>query len=139
MHFIHGGRASGKTTMLIKVSANTGIPILTTNSFYVRWYEEYAKRLGLKIPKPLFWSNRHLGVPSNSKVLIDNGEAVLNTILRINSGVICEAMAIDSPICHLTNCFLEDSEAFPAEFMGGKIEKVDCRVYLEGSWDDPGD
>lgn len=134
MYFIHGGRASGKTTMLIKMSAKTGIPILTTKPFYVRWYAEYAKSLGLKIPEPLLWRNSHLGVCSNSKVLIDNGGQVLNTILRINSGVICEAMVIDSPVHHLTNCFLEDPEAFPAEFMGGKIEELDVRKYLDGLW-----
>lgn len=134
MYFIHGGRASGKTTMLIKMSAKTGIPILTTNPFYVRCCEEYAKILGIKIPKPILWENRHLGMSSNSKVLIDNGEEVLNTILRINSGVICEAMAIDSPVRHLTNCFLEDPEAFPEEIMGGKIEEVDVRKYLDGLW-----
>lgn len=136
MYFIHGGRASGKTTYLLKMSADTGIPILTTNYWRLLWYEEYAKILGIKIPKPVFWKNRKLGLEPDSKVLIDNGEEILNHILRFNSGVVCEAMVIDSPIMHITNCFLDNPEAFPSEVMGGKFESMDIRqAYLCGEWD----
>lgn len=31
MYFIHGGRATGKTTWLLMQSAMSGIPIMTTN------------------------------------------------------------------------------------------------------------
>lgn len=135
MYFIHGGRASGKTTYLLKMSADTGIPILTTNYWRLRWYEEYAKSLGLKIPKPILWKNRKLGLEPDSKVFIDNGEEILNHILRFNSGVVCEAMVINSPIMHITNCFLDNPEAFPSEVMGGKLESMDIRqAYLYGKW-----
>lgn len=135
MYFIHGGRASGKTTYLLKMSADTGIPILTTNYCRLRWYEEYAKILGIKIPKPVFWKNRKLVLEPDSKVLIDNGEEILNHILRFNSGVTCEAMVIDSPVMHITNCFLDNPEAFPSEVMGGKFESMDIRkAYLYGEW-----
>ena len=135
MYFIHGGRASGKTTYLLKMSADTGIPILTTNHRRLRWYEEYAKKLGIKIPKPVFWKNRHLGLEPGSKVLIDNGEEILNHILLFNSGVTCEAMVIDSPVMHITNCFLDNPEAFPSEIMGGQLESMDIRrAYLYGEW-----
>jgi len=135
MYFIHGGRASGKTTLLLKQSADTGIPILTTNYWRLHWYEEYAKRLGLKIPKPILWKNRKLGLEPDSKVFIDNGEEFLNHILRFNSGVVCEAMVIDSPIMHITNCFLDNPETFPSEVMGGKFESMDIRrAYLLGEW-----
>lgn len=135
MYFIHGGRASGKTTYLLKMSADTGIPILTTNYWRLRWYEEYAKILGIMIPKPVFWKNRKLGLEPDSKVLIDNGEEILNHILRFNSGVTCEAMVIDSPVMHITNCFLDNPEAFPSEVMGGKFESMDIRhAYLYGEW-----
>lgn len=135
MYFIHGGRASGKTTLLLKHSADTGIPILTTNCWRMRWYEEYARGLGLKIPKPILWKNRQLGLEPESKVLIDNGEETLNHILRINSGVICKAMVIDSPVAHITNCFLEKPENFPPEVIGGKFEEKDIwRAYLYGEW-----
>ena len=135
MYFIHGGRASGKTTLLLKQSADTGIPILTTNYWRLRWYEEYAQELGLKIPKPILWKNRQLGLEPESKVLIDNGEEILNHILRFNSGVTCEAMVIDSPVMHITNCFLDNPEVFPSEVMGGKYEIMDIKqAYLYGEW-----
>lgn len=135
MYFIHGGRASGKTTLLLKQSADTGIPILTTNYRRLRWYEEYAKELGFKIPKPILWENRQLGLKPDSKVLIDNGEEILNHILRFNSGVTCEVMVIDSPVMHITNCFLDNPEAFPSEVMGGKYEIMDIKkAYLYGEW-----
>lgn len=135
MYFIHGGRASGKTTYLLKMSAGTGIPILTTNYWRIRNYEEYAKQLGLKIPKPILWKNRNLGLKPDSNVLIDNGEEILNHILRFNTGVTCEVMVIDSPVMHITNCFLDNPEAFPSEVMGGKFESMDIRrAYLYGRW-----
>lgn len=135
MYFIHGGRASGKTTLLLKQSADTGIPIFTTNYRRLRWYEEYAKRLGLKIPKPILWKNRQLGLEPDSKVLIDNGEEILNHILRFNSGITCEAMVIDSPVIHITNYFLDNPEAFPSEVMGGRYEVMDIKqAHLYGEW-----
>ena len=136
MHFIHGGRASGKTTLLLKRSADTGMPILTTNYHRLRWYKEYALSIGLKIPEPILWKNRPLGLSSDTKVLIDNGEEIINHILRINSGVTCETMVIDGPIMHITTCFLDDPKVFPSEVMGGKFEIMDIRnAYLYGKWD----
>ena len=137
MYFIHGGRASGKTTLLLKKSADTGIPILTTNYRRLNWYEEYAKSLGLKIPNPILWKNRLLGLNPYSKVVIDNGEEILNHILRVNTGVTCEAMVIDSPVMHITNCFLDNPDVFPSEVMGGKFEHMDIRqAYQYGKWSD---
>ena len=44
-------------------------------------------------------------------------------------------MVIDSPVMHITNCFLDNPEAFPSEIMGGKFESVDIRkAYLYGEW-----
>ena len=135
MYFVHGGRASGKTTLLLRKSADTGIPILTTNYWWLHWYKEYAKRLGLKIPDPILWKNQNLGLEPDSKVLIDNGEETLNHILRLNSGVSCEAMVIDSPVMHITSCFLDNKEMFPEEVIGGKFEEMDIwRAYLYGEW-----
>jgi hypothetical protein len=38
---------------------------------------------------------------------------------------------------HITNCFLENPEAFPSEIMGGKIESLDIRkAYPYGEWDE---
>lgn len=131
MNFIHGGRATGKTTLLLRQSAETGIPILTTNYFRIRLYKDYAEHLGLKIPEPILWRNRKLGMKDGSKVLIDNGEETINNILRANSGVTCETMVIDQPIKHLKGSFI-DLSAFPNDVIGGRLDCLDAARY--GLW-----
>lgn len=133
MYFIHGGRASGKTVLLLKQSAATGIPILTTNYYRIPLYKDCAKRLGLKIPEPILWKNIRLPVQFGSRVLIDNGEETLDRILSVNSGVKCEAMAISDPVKHLSHCFFENPLILPEEYMGGRLELLDVHVY--GNWD----
>lgn len=131
MNFIHGGRATGKTTLLIRQSAETGIPILTTNYGRIRLYKDYAEHLGLKIPDPILWKNRKLPLKDGSKVLIDNGEETINNILRENSGVICETMVIDQPVKHLKGSFI-DLRAFPNDVIGGRLDCLDAALY--GLW-----
>lgn len=99
MKFIRGGRASGKTTLLIRQSAETGIPILTTKHCMVRWYKDYAKDIGLEIPEPILWCKWK--IEPRKKVLIDNGEETINDILMQTCGVTCETMVIENPIEHL--------------------------------------
>lgn len=135
MYFIHGGRASGKTTYLLKMSADTGIPILTTNYWRISFYEGHAKELGLKIPKPILWKDSKLGMKPGSKVLIDNGEETLNKILNHNTGVTCEVMVISDPVMHIESCFLDKPELFPSELLGGEFESMDIeRAYQCGRW-----
>lgn len=135
MYFIHGGRASGKTTFLLKMSAATGSPILTTNYWCIKIYEDHAKALGLRIPKPILWGDAKLMVRPYNKVLIDNGEEALNHILRKEIDVACDVMAIHSPVMHITNCFLDNTESLPSEVLGGKFESMDIeRAYQLGIW-----
>ena len=137
MYFIHGGRASGKTTFLLKMSAATGRPILTTKYWRIRFYEGYAKGLGLKIPQPILWKGSKLGMSPGSKVLIDNGEETLNSILDHSAGVTCDVMAISSPVMHITNCFLYSPESLLSEVLGGKFESMDIeQAYQLGIWDE---
>lgn len=42
------GRASGKTTLLIKESARTGRPIIEPNTASARYVEERARKMGFK-------------------------------------------------------------------------------------------
>lgn len=46
-------RASGKTTMLIKESAETGKPIIVANNMRVNDLAQQAKEMGLRIPEPV--------------------------------------------------------------------------------------
>ena len=136
MNFIHGGRASGKTVLLLKQSANTGVPILTTDYIKKRLLMDYAKHMELEIPEPLIWTNHHLPVQIGSKVLIDNGEEVLNTILYTNSGVVCETMVLSDPVKHLTGSFIEGLKDvlkdYPPETLKGRLDCVDALRY--GLW-----
>ena len=134
MYFIHGGRASGKTTYLLKMSAATGNPILTTEYWRIRIYEDYAKHLGLNIPKPVLWRDHDTKLNSGSKVFIDDGEITLRHILS-KAGVTCTAMAIVNPVMHITNCFLDSPESLPSEVLGGKFESMDIeQAYQLGIW-----
>lgn len=111
MYFIHGGRATGKTSTLVIQSAMTGVPIMTTNYQRVTLYKDYAKNMGLKIPEPIIWKNRQEGAGLDKRqVLIDDGENFLNYILIHTSGVRCVGMAIGEPVFELDNFRLADSE-----------------------------
>lgn len=50
---IVGQRQSGKTTQLIKLSEETGIPIITSNVIMRDFIKDMAKREGYDIPAPL--------------------------------------------------------------------------------------
>lgn len=50
---IVGQRQAGKTTELIKLSAETGYPIATPCIYQVDAIERRARQLGLEIPKPI--------------------------------------------------------------------------------------
>ena len=75
MDLIIKGRGHGKTVDLIKLSAETSIPILSCNPQYVK---EKAKELGIDIPepvKPVHYKEYH-GY-SDSRVLVDDLDRVL--------------------------------------------------------------
>ena len=102
MYFIHGGRATGKTTWLLMQSAMSGIPIMTTNYCRIRLYKDYAKQLGLKIPEPILWKKRqeYDGLDMN-QVYIDDVEYFLNHVLVNTCGAMCVGATIGEPILEL--------------------------------------
>lgn len=53
MKVIAGPRGSGKTTELIKLSAETGSRIVTKNKFMANFTVDMAKKANLEIPTPL--------------------------------------------------------------------------------------
>ena len=87
-------RASGKTTMLIKESAETGKPIIVANSTRVNDLEQQSKEMGLRIPEPVSayrWiTNNYCGGRSrifkkakdSGGFLIDDLDCVLGIIFR---------------------------------------------------------
>jgi hypothetical protein len=75
-------RGAGKTTDLVKLSAETNVPILAWNVCGSTLYKERARELGIKIPEPVRFSHGrtgHLG-----EVMIDDLDAFLYSIVGSN-------------------------------------------------------
>ena len=87
-------RASGKTTMLIKESAETGKPIIVANNMRVNDLAQQAEEMGLRIPEPVSVSrwitNDYCGGESrilkkareSGGFLIDDLDCVLGIIFK---------------------------------------------------------
>jgi hypothetical protein len=75
MKIIAKGRGKGKTTELIKMSAEKQIPIVCFYREEARHIEEQAKQMGLEIPKPV--SNLDYLEEKDTSILIDNADIVL--------------------------------------------------------------
>jgi len=77
MKVICKGRGEGKTTDLIKLSAETGVPILRAGNI---WYvTDLAEEMGLSIPKPM--SIREAKETRPDRVYIDDVDHVLRWLL----------------------------------------------------------
>ena len=51
MKLFYGPRGDGKTYSLVKLSAETNIPIVALNHFNIK---QIARKLGLSIPNPIY-------------------------------------------------------------------------------------
>ena len=88
LNIIYKPRNSGKTTDLIKISAEKNIPILCFSSSISSYIISLAKELNLRIPKPIALHDYANHVVDN--VIIDDAEYVLQCLLNSN----IEAMGI---------------------------------------------
>lgn len=80
MNKILKNRGMGKTTDLIRISAEKQYPIVVHASFMVRHVMEYAKNMGLNIPTPLVAGKDSIrGL--NTPVLVDEASLVLRSLL----------------------------------------------------------
>ena len=85
-------RNSGKTTMLIEMSAKTGAIIVAPTYVMANYILGLANKLNLKIPEPISVREyvRSLpldGMPSEQKYLIDELQSVL-TIMNVQAATI---------------------------------------------------
>lgn len=86
-------RQTGKTTTLIKISAETGEIIVVPTYHMIKEVENMAKELGLEIPKPIDTSQfmREIHSFANKRYLVDELQTVLGlmgvdaAMLDINS------------------------------------------------------
>ena len=84
MNIILGGRRSGKTVLIVRLSSETQIPILVGSHGCAKRIKLVAEKMNLKIPEPIVY-NEHMEdkfAGSNSKeVYIDDADWVLQCIL----------------------------------------------------------
>lgn len=129
MWFIKGGRASGKTVLLIQQSALTGQPILVTSIHRARLLKDRAKEMKLHIPEPIVWKNENHG--DRAEVLADDGEELINRMLRETMGIRCVGMAVNGPLTVLDRHFLKDFGTLPPR----TLERLEFERYVNGTWD----
>lgn len=72
-------RQTGKTTTLVKISAETGATIVVPTYHMIKEVENIAKELGLEIPKPIDTSQfmREFHSFANKRYLVDELQTVL--------------------------------------------------------------
>lgn len=79
-------RQSGKSTELIKISAETGHYIVTANRIRAKVLFEQAQKLGYNIPNPFtvedYLRSGKLKGSFIKEILIDDADAVLQTIFN---------------------------------------------------------
>lgn len=78
MKIIAKGRGQGKTTELIKISAEKQIPIVCVHDEMIIDIKKRAKEMNLKIPEPLKFKELNLTQWRDSPILIDNADLFLN-------------------------------------------------------------
>lgn len=74
------GRRTGKTTRLIMLSHDTGIPIYTRTAQMAAFVEHQARTLGVTIPKPICKPQKLL-CQRPSQVIVDEAGGVLEDVL----------------------------------------------------------
>lgn len=134
MVFIHGGRATGKTVMMLIESAQTGIPIMVTGHVRKELLKQQAEKMKLKIPEPVIWKkNRDQGVTGRDKVLIDDLESFLQWVLLRTSGVQCHMATFSA--CPFEIGWL-GADLQDIENAGSvHIEKISRDIHLYGQWE----
>lgn len=103
MKVIVGPRCSGKTTSLIQVSADTGIPIIAPTMAMANCIKQTAKEYGLDIPEPTSINKVVNQGGRPGKYLIDELEMCLRQLgIDVECAVICtkeEESADESVLC----------------------------------------
>ena len=86
MNIIAGGRQTGKTMQLVKISAITNIPIIVLNQKRRDWLIEFAKVLSIEMPRPIVINRLHEKYPRPNNILIDDTEDILQYLFHQQFG-----------------------------------------------------
>lgn len=120
MKIIMGDRRTGKTTELIKMSAETGAVIVTPTSQNKKYIFELAKERGLEIPPPIthyqFLERR--GNCDKQLYLIDEAQCMIQNLM---GGVV--AMSLDTTAADVID-LNEDSPTMASPVTSEMIDKL---------------
>ena len=94
MKLIGGSRGCGKTTELIKLSSETGRPIVCVGVKRVRALRDMARDMDLTIPYPVA-VNRGLDYYPK-EVLIDDIEIVISALLNASVSVATTSLTVEN-------------------------------------------
>ena len=90
MQFIVGPRCSGKTTSLIQMSADTGVPIIAPTMTMANYIKQMAKEYELDIPEPTSINKVVNQGGRLGKYLVDELELCLRQLgIDVECAVIC--------------------------------------------------
>lgn len=104
MNIISLPRGQGKTTLLIKMSAETGIPIVTIGN--KKYILDKAKEMNLKIPEPIIYNKDN--IKDYKEIYVDEIDSFLYSILgcNVNTATITETKeCVENPNNTLVTLF----------------------------------
>ena len=76
MNIIADSRQTGKTTRLIQISAETGLPIIALDRNRIDNIKNLAHKMQVDIPEPIHWTS----TPFYREVLVDDAEDILQAL-----------------------------------------------------------
>lgn len=148
MNIIYNGRRKGKTTELIKMSAEKNLYILVVNRNRQREVFELARDLNLNIPFPItveeyFTSGKLRGSFINT-ILIDDADDILQQIFNtvvIDTITITDKEDKEMNISHIADEFVNKQIIFELESLRAKLHEtaemhMDGDYYLRDEWID---
>jgi len=87
MELIAGPRRSGRTTLLIKKSAEAGYPIAVKDWSQARRLIEMAHEMNLEIPEPITFNHISKAIAKGG-VLIDEAQDLIEHLLVLQHGLV---------------------------------------------------
>jgi hypothetical protein len=83
---------SGRTTWVLKQSAETGYPIVCSSYARVMYLIFTANDQGIKIPNPIHYSD--LKGANIQKVIVDNAETMLQVLLKHHRKLVLQHLTL---------------------------------------------
>ena len=82
MYKVFKKRGEGKTSDLLKKSAETGVTVLSFNHMSALYAKDMAQRMGLDVPAPLSITSENILKGVRSKVYLDDADCVIKKLFE---------------------------------------------------------